>query len=66
MAILKQAEAWTLPISELCREHGMSRALLFISGERKSAGMDASLMARMKEWKDENRGDLKRCMPKSG
>lgn len=53
MAILKQAEVGT-PVSELCREHGMSSAS-FYKWRSKYGGMDASLMARMKELEDENR-----------
>jgi putative transposase len=53
MAILKQAEAGT-PVPELCREHGMSSAL-FYRWRAKYGGMDASLMARLKELEDENR-----------
>ncbi|GAD89926.1 putative transposase [Vibrio halioticoli NBRC 102217] len=53
LAILKQAEAGT-PIPELCREHGMSTAS-FYKWRSKYGGMDASLMARMKELEDENR-----------
>ncbi len=53
MAILKQAEAGT-PIPELCREHGMSAAS-FYKWRAKYGGMDASLMARMKELEEENR-----------
>ena len=53
MAILKQAEAGT-PIPELCREHGMSSAS-FYKWPAKFGGMDASLMARMKELEEENR-----------
>jgi putative transposase len=53
MAILKQAEAGT-PIPELCREHGMSSAS-FYKWRAKYGGMDASLMARMKELEEENR-----------
>ena len=53
MAILKQAEAGT-PVPELCREHGMSAAS-FYKWRAKYGGMDASLMARMKELEDENR-----------
>ena len=51
--ILKQAEAGT-PVPELCREHGMSSAS-FYKWRSKYGGMDASLMARMKELEDENR-----------
>jgi putative transposase len=53
MAILKQAEAGT-PVPELCREHGMSSAL-FYRWRAKYGGMDAALMARLKELEDENR-----------
>ena len=51
--ILKQAEAGT-PVPELCREHGMSSAA-FYKWRAKYGGMDASLMARLKELEDENR-----------
>jgi putative transposase len=53
VAILKQAEAGS-PIPELCREHGISNAT-FYKWRAKFGGMDASLMARMKELEDENR-----------
>ena len=53
MAILKQAEAGA-PVPELCREHGMSSAT-FYKWRAKYGGMDASLMARMKELEEENR-----------
>jgi len=53
MGILKQAEAGT-PVPELCREHGMSSAS-FYKWRSKYGGMDASLMARMKELEAENR-----------
>jgi len=53
MAILKQSEAGT-PVPELCREHGMSSAT-FYKWRAKFGGMDASLMARMKELEEENR-----------
>ena len=53
MAILKQAEAGT-PVPELCREHGMSSAT-FYKWRAKYGGMDASLMARLKELEEENR-----------
>ena len=53
MTILKQAEAGT-PVPELCREHGMSSAT-FYKWRAKYGGMDASLMARLKELEDENR-----------
>ena len=53
MAILKQSESG-LPVPELCREHGMSSAT-FYKWRAKYGGMDASLMARMKELEEENR-----------
>jgi len=53
LAILKQAENGT-PVPELCREHGMSTAS-FYKWRAKYGGMDASLMARLKELEDENR-----------
>ena len=52
IAILKQAEAGS-SVPELCREHGMSSAL-FYKWRSKYGGMDASLMARLKELEDEN------------
>ncbi len=53
IAILKQTEAGS-PIPELCREHGMSAAS-FYKWRAKYGGMDASLMAHMKELEEENR-----------
>lgn len=53
MAILKQAEAGT-PVPQLCREHGMSSAS-FYKWRAKYGGMDASMMARLKELEAENR-----------
>jgi putative transposase len=53
LAILKQAEAGA-PVPQLCREHGMSSAT-FYKWRAKYGGMDASLMARMKELEEENR-----------
>lgn len=53
MAILKQAEEGTT-VPELCREHGISSAT-FYKWRAKYGGMDASLMARLKELEDENR-----------
>ncbi|MFC3668528.1 transposase, partial [Uliginosibacterium paludis] len=47
IAILKQAEGGS-PVPELCREHGISSAT-FYKWRAKYGGMDASLMARMKE-----------------
>lgn len=53
MSILKQAEAGT-PVAELCREYGMSNAS-FYKWRSRYGGMDASMMARLKELEDENR-----------
>jgi putative transposase len=53
LAILKQAES-RVPVPELGREHGMSSAS-FYKWRAKYGGMDASLMARMKELEVENR-----------
>ena len=53
LSILKQAEGG-IPVPELCREHGMSSAT-FYKWRSKYGGMDASLMARMKELEEENR-----------
>lgn len=53
LSILKQAENG-VPVSELCREHGMSSAT-FYKWRAKFGGMDASMMARLKELEDENR-----------
>ncbi len=53
LAILKQAEAGT-PVPEICREYGISSAT-FYKWRSKYGGMDASLMARLKELEDENR-----------
>jgi putative transposase len=53
LAILKQAEAGS-SAPDLCREHGISSAT-FYKWRAKFGGMDASLMARMKELEDENR-----------
>ena len=52
LTILKQAEDG-IPVAELCREHGMSDAT-FYKWRAKYGGMDASLMARMKELEKEN------------
>jgi len=53
LSILKQAENG-IPIPELCREHGISTAT-FYNWRSKYGGMDASLMARLKELEEENR-----------
>jgi putative transposase len=57
LSILKQAENG-IPITQLCRDHGMSSAT-FYKWRAKYGGMDASLMARMKELERENQ-QLKR------
>jgi putative transposase len=51
--ILKQAEGGT-PVSDLCREHVMSRAS-FYNWRAKFGGMDASLIAEMKDMSEQNR-----------
>ncbi len=53
MAILKQAESG-VPVSQLCREHGMSSAT-FYNWRAKYGGMDVSMMKRLKELEEENR-----------
>jgi putative transposase len=53
MAILRQAENGT-SVPELCREHGMSNAT-FYKWRAKYGGMDASMVARLKELEIENR-----------
>lgn len=52
LAILKQAESG-ISVPDLCREHGMSSSA-FYKWRAKYGGMDASLMARMKELEQEN------------
>ncbi len=53
MGILRQAEIG-VPVSELCREHGMSSAS-FYKWRSKYGGMDASMVSEMKAMADENR-----------
>ena len=53
LAVLKQAEAGT-PVPQLCREYGISSAT-FYKWRSKFGGMDASLLAQLKELQDENR-----------
>lgn len=53
MAILKQAEA-SIPVPELCREHGMSNAT-FYKWRSKYGGMDALMISRLKELEEESR-----------
>ncbi len=57
--ILKQAEAGK-PVPELCREHGMSSAT-FYKWRGKFGGMDASMVARLKELEAENAKLKKMC-----
>lgn len=52
MAILKQAENG-LAVPDVCREHGIS-VPTFYKWRVKFGGMDASLIARMKELEAEN------------
>ena len=52
LSILKQNETG-IPVSELCREHGMSSAQ-FYKWRAKYGGMDASMMKQMRELKAEN------------
>tara|TARA_B110000116_G_C16567339_1_gene460299 strand:- start:401 stop:718 length:318 start_codon:yes stop_codon:yes gene_type:complete len=53
MGILKQAEGG-VPVSELCREHGMSSAS-FYKWRAKFGGMDASMVSEMRAMSEENR-----------
>ena len=53
LAILKQSDTG-VPVSELCREHGMSSAT-FYKWRSKFGGMDASMMKRLKELEAENK-----------
>ncbi len=53
MGILQQAESG-VPVTELCREHGMSNAS-FYKWRAKFGGMDASLIAEMKDMAEQNR-----------
>ena len=53
MAILRHAENG-VPVSELCREHGMSSAS-FYKWRAKFGGMDASMVSEMKAMAEENR-----------
>lgn len=53
LTVLKQAENG-VPVPELCREHGISSAT-FYKWRSRFGGMDASMMARLKELEDENR-----------
>ena len=53
MGLLKQAESG-VPVSELCRDHGMGSAR-FYKWRAKFGGMDASMVSQMKAMADENR-----------
>jgi putative transposase len=53
ISILRQAEGG-VPVSELCREHGMSDAS-FYKWRAKYGGMDASMVGQMKAMEEENR-----------
>ena len=53
IAILRQAENG-VPVSDLCREHGMSSAT-FYKWRSKYGGMDASMVSQMKAMEEENR-----------
>ena len=63
MGILKQAESG-VPVADLCREHGM-RSASYYKWRSKYGGMDASLMARMKELDEENKRLMKMYAEKS-
>ena len=52
MQILSQASSG-VPVSELCREHGMSSAT-FYKWRAKYGGMDTSMITRLKELEAEN------------
>jgi len=52
MQILNQAQAGT-PVSELCREYGMSSAT-FYKWRAKYGGMDTAMISRLKELEAEN------------
>ena len=53
IAVLRESEAGA-KTDDVCRRHGISSAT-FYSWRKKYGGMDASLMARLKELEDENR-----------
>jgi putative transposase len=52
MQILSQASSG-IPVSELCREHGMSSAT-FYKWRAKYGGMDTPMITRLKELEAEN------------
>lgn len=51
LAILKQGEGG-VPVSDLCREHGMSSAA-FYQWRAKYGGMDASMLSEMRDMQAE-------------
>ena len=53
LSILKQAESG-IPIPEICREQGIS-SITFYNWRSKYAGMDVSLLKRIKELEEEDR-----------
>lgn len=53
MLILKQAESG-VPVTELCREHGMSSAS-FYKWRAKFGGMDASMISELKDMAEQNK-----------
>lgn len=53
MAILKEAETG-IPVTQLCRDHGMSNAT-FYKWRAKYGGMDTAMMSRLKELETENK-----------
>ena len=59
MGVLRQAEGG-LPVSELCREHGISSATLY-AWKAKYGGMDVSQARKLKVLEEEN-GRLKRLL----
>ena len=52
IAVLKEHEAG-VSVADLCRKHGVSDATVY-KWKAKYGGMDASMMARMKELEAEN------------
>ncbi len=52
ISILKQGEAG-LPVSDICREHGISSAT-FYKWRAKYGGLDVPMMSRLKELEAEN------------
>ncbi len=54
IAILREAEMGKDTIESICRKHAVGEAT-FYRWRSKYGGMDASMMARMKELEEENR-----------